>query len=399
MKKVFPGVIVCLILCHGFVQGEVFALRSGGTVEGAIQTAYEMDQKVWNIKTPEGVLLELEHRKAVSKIYKDPSKMILSYESSVPFYENTVENHLALAEKCKTFKLNDKAELHYRQVIALDPDHAEARKQLGYSNFNGMWLTREEEREGMGYVYKDRRWITTQQAAIEEDFKQQKQDDRIWAKEIARIVEGLHGSNHRVFAKEIQAIRDDRAVGPIIKRLRDENDEDIRIVYLKALKKIGSTDALLAIAASSMFDSVEEVRITALELLKETPGVTRYYTKFLQSSNNNEINHAAAMLEKISNPAAVPELISALITTHRETITDGGEGQYRPSFDNRTGSMGLTVGSSTKAIDNHVRNQSVLRALKRITGEDFGFDIDRWREWYKNQRRITNYSSRRGGMD
>lgn len=391
-----------MTLCHGFVQGEIFSLRSGGTIEGIIQTPYEMNQKVWNIKTKEGVLLELEHRRAVTKIYKDPAKTLVSYERSVPFYENTVENHLALAEKCKTFKLTDKANLHYRQIIELDPDHAEARKQLGYRNFNGIWLTREEERESLGYVYKNRRWVTTQQATIEEDTKLQKQENFFWKKEVERIVKGLHGRNHREFAKELQSIRDERAAGPIIEQLRSENDADLRIVYLKALKKIGSTDALYAIAAASMFDSVEEVRITALDLLKETAGVTRYYTRFLHdpNSSNDDINQAAVMLEKLGSRAAIAELINALITVHKETVTEGSaENEYNVSIDKKGKSGGLSLGQKTKIINHHVRNTSVHRALKRITGEDFGYDIDQWNDWYKNQRRVTQYNSRRGGMD
>ena len=105
------------------------------------------------------------------------------------------------------------------------------------------------------------------------------------------------------------------------------------------------------------------------------------------------------MLEKLGSKAAIPELINALVTVHRETIIEGGEGQYNVSIDKKGRSGGLTIGTSKKVINNNIRNQSVLRALKRLSGEDFGFDIDAWQEWYKNQRRVTHYNSRRGGLD
>jgi len=391
------GLTLGLTVFSPIAFGEIFSLRTGGTVEGTLRLPYDDERKIWHIETKEGIVLELEHRTAVSRIFNDPSRQLVSYENASPFYENTVENHWDLARKCKTYNLNRQAELHYRQVIELDPDHAEARKALGYTNYNGVWLTKEEERSGRGYVFKNGKWVTSQQSALDENRLQQKQENSYWKKEMARLVDALHGRDTKAAVKEMYAIRDGAAIPVIADCLRNEKDADLRIIYLKTLEKIGTADALLVIASVSMDDPVGEVRATCMDLLKQHPGMTRYYTRFLHVSDNAMVNQAGQMLERLGNKDAIPELINALVTKHTETVVAGSSG-YNIGFDNRGGS-GLNLGTSETKVTKDMKNQDVLRALKKLTGVDYGYDIPAWLDWYRNQRRVSNYNSRRGSVD
>ncbi|MDR1957900.1 MAG: hypothetical protein LBQ54_02455 [Planctomycetaceae bacterium] len=392
--------LLVLIFCPAFccfVDGEIFSLRNGGAVQGIIETSPQMEQKRWTVKTKEGILLELEHKNPVARIYKDVSKEQTSYENAAPFYENNVENHLKLAKLCKTYKMDSLSAMHFRQVIELDPEQGEARKALGYTKINGDWLTREEERSNMGYVYKDRHWITAERAAIEEGKLQQKNENGELRKRVSKIAEGLHGRNVKAAANELYALNDPAAVGPIVELLQKEPDADLRIIYLKALEKAETVEAFSALADVSMNDRVPEVAYTALELLRPHPGVTRYFTRFLRSPDNSTINKSAAALGKLNDKAATLELINALVTQHSETKLLGSGG-YDVGFNNR-GNTGFTTGQKTVVEHKELKNTDVLKALKKITSEDFGYDTNRWLDWYRGQRRVGNYNSRRGGVD
>jgi hypothetical protein len=51
-----------------------------------------------------------------------------------------VPDHLALAKKCREWKLDKQAAKEWSQVLALDPENAEARAGLGYKRVDGVWV-------------------------------------------------------------------------------------------------------------------------------------------------------------------------------------------------------------------------------------------------------------------
>ena len=59
-------------------------------------------------------------------------------------YRETVEDQLALAAWCKKAGLLDQWRAHLGNVLALNPDHQEARAALGYQRVDGIWLTPQE---------------------------------------------------------------------------------------------------------------------------------------------------------------------------------------------------------------------------------------------------------------
>ncbi len=62
-------------------------------------------------------------------------------ERAAKLSQDDLPGHLSLAFWCREMKLNEEATREFRQVIALDPDHSEARKALGYRKVDGRWRT------------------------------------------------------------------------------------------------------------------------------------------------------------------------------------------------------------------------------------------------------------------
>src|SRR5690606_27556133 len=146
-----------------------------------------------------------------------------------------------------------------------------------------------------------------------------------------------------------------------------------------------------------------EVRRAALAAISEPQydAALPYLVQGLRHSKNDVVRRAAAALEQIGDHRAVPELMKALITTHRYRVAvPDTASTYSFSHDGAFGPGGtplppaiaagmragaLPYGVSVVDLSRPVRtrmvtvsvnqeNPEVLSALQAITGERFGFD-------------------------
>ena len=76
--------------------------------------------------------------------WRRKSQRLAAYRRIREKYRETVEDQLALAGWCKKAGLHDQWRAHLGNVLALNPDHQEARGLLGYQRVNGIWLTPQE---------------------------------------------------------------------------------------------------------------------------------------------------------------------------------------------------------------------------------------------------------------
>lgn len=72
----------------------------------------------------------------------------------------TLQQRLDLAHWCKEKKIYKEMRAEYEAVMALDPDHVEAREALGYVQQDGLWMTRDEAMTARGFVRYKNEWIT-----------------------------------------------------------------------------------------------------------------------------------------------------------------------------------------------------------------------------------------------
>ena len=59
------------------------------------------------------------------------------------------------------------------------------------------------------------------------------------------------------------------------------------------------------------------------------------------------------------------------------------------------GGAGMSAGGGPKIVSFNVPNQPVLDALVTITGQNYGFDKQRWRAWYASQKKTETLDARR----
>jgi hypothetical protein len=376
---------------------EVFILTTGGRVEGQWLNRDETPRKKFVIQTSGGGQITLARTQVKEVLQARPEE--LEYQKIRPSYADTVEGQWALAEWCRTNRLTAQRETHLRRVIELDPDHVQARRALGYNQIDGKWQTQEEVMTARGYRRYNGRWLTPQEIELAERKRKNDLAEKQWAQKLKRWRDWLDSDRAAEGRKNILAINDPHAVAALAHSLQNERFPQARILYVEALANIGTPDATEALAACSVDDPNQEVRLTCLDYLEKRPNpdVVAYYVGRLRSKDNRVVNRAAVGLAHMKDPSAIGPLIQALVTVHKYKVTRGNPGAMSARFPtgNTPGGTGLAMNDGPKIISVPLTNQPVLDALVALTGQNFSFDQQAWTYWYAAQRKPANLDARR----
>jgi HEAT repeat protein len=325
------------------------------------------------------------------------------YERIKESFPDTADGQWRLAEWCRQHNLAAAREVHLKRVLDLDPDHPAARRALGYQKREGRWVTQEQVMTERGYVRYRGRWRLPQEVKQLEAKRKQTAAENQWQANLKRWRAWLNDERAAEATARIRAINDPTAIKALTTQLPDEPSQNVRLLYVDALARIGTPEAVMALVDVSLLDPLEEVRLTAIDHLaeKKLPEVVAMYIKALRSKDNNVVNRAAVGLAHMENVAAIPPLIDALITTHEYAIVQGSPG-ISTSFGSVSGPggtapvSGLSVGQSTTYVAEQVRNAAVRDALIKLTGMNYDFDVATWKAWLASRRKAQSLDARRG---
>jgi len=360
-------------------------LVGGGRVAGKLLNPQESPRRSFVVEVAEGVKVALDAAR-VRKVLR-PRAEEAEYERIRPTYPDTAEGQWELAQWCRERRLITQRQTHLRRVIELAPDHADARRALGYSQVDGQWATREEVMTKRGYVRYKGQWKLPQEVELLEEKRNLQESQQEWFIKLKRWRGWLDSDRSRQAQENIRAIDDTAATKALMMGLRDESDPRVRKLLIAALAKIDTPESARALAIASIVDPVEEVRLTCLDHLekKKRPEVAAYFVGKLRDKDNIVVNLAAIGLGRMKDPSSIGPLINALVTSHKfKIVTPGGDGMSA-SFG--SGGTGLSMGNKPKYIRRQIPNQAVLDALVAITGCNFNFDKQAWKYWYAAQKK------------
>jgi hypothetical protein len=357
-------------------------LKSGGTIQGewtnkAVHPSqYVVLTKLGRVTIPAA---EVDHVEVHKPAFEQ-------YRQSAANVADTVEAQWELATWCRNQSLGDQRELHLRRVIALDPDHYEARQLLGYTYQRGEWVTRQEHMHGKGYVYYEGRWRMGQEVDLREQRHATEKAEKEWLLRLRRMREALDTDRTREIVAEFVAIEDPHAVPALRQLMMEDPWQPAKLMYLRTLQNIGTPAAIALLFDISIRELDREVRLTSLETLTamDPPGLAREYLKVLGSKNNVEVNRVAIALKYLDDASTIVPLIDALITTHTLVLPGASPEAMTTSFSPDGGSS-FNTGGGAKRLTGQVQNGEVLAALHQITGRSFGYDQQAWRAWYAAQ--------------
>jgi hypothetical protein len=252
---------------------------------------------------------------------------------------------------------------------------------------------------------------------------QQTEAERSWFKKVHVWHGWLVGKNPERAGEayhELDTINDSHAVPALVHSFRDEPNEPARVLFVKLLTRLGGSKAFEALVNQSLLDASATVRRMALDSIppQSYSEVIPLYLKALRHDLNQVVLRAAAALQEIGDAQTIPPLIDALVTTHRYRVqvrtpsgqsigfTPGGQmltpgsqavlpaeieaglltGQYPNGVIYQDATPPPPGRVRTVTIQHNHQNAEVLGALKRLSGEDFGYDKRTWKLWWASQK-------------
>src|SRR5581483_11442533 len=288
-------------------DAEVFILKSGGRIEAEQLNPSRERGQPYQLRTSDGVRLALTESAVARVIVK--SELDKQYEALAAKLDNTIEAQWNMAEWCKEAGLADQRRRHLQAILALDPDHLDARKALGYQRFAGKWLTQEEHMQHLGYVKYKGSWRLRQEIEIASRQEQQelavkklRKDIRLWLEQVATGGRFADAAN-----RNLNALQDTDAVPALAEILGDtQQPKAVRKRCLDILEKLPATGAMPTLVRIALNDSDSELQDRCLDLLKEQGPhlVLSLFIDELKSKDNDRVNRAADCLGRLGDKSA-----------------------------------------------------------------------------------------------
>ena len=391
----------CWCLCLGAVvavpaaRGAVFVLVTGGQIEGQLLNPDEQPRQSYIIRTETGGTVKLASAQ-VDRILT-LSEDLAWYHQTLPEVPPTIDGHWTMAEECRRRNLNPQREFHLQEILTLDPEHAEARYGLGYSQVDGNWVRTDQWMLSRGYVRYRGAWRIAQDVALEQAREKHDKQVKDWRQKIKtwRTAIAKRRGREQEALEALRAIRDPAAAPALAEIVEDARESrELRMVCIEVLGRLRSSAGVNAFVKQAVEDPDPHIREACLDQLARygTPQAVRACQKMLTSKDNQRVNRAAVCLGVLQDSSATLSLINALITEHRFVLQSGGgsPGQMNLGFGGGPGTSGNTfsAGGRPQVIDKKLRNQGVLSALVALhPGINFGYDVEAWKRWYATRNR------------
>jgi hypothetical protein len=376
-------------------RAEVFVLSSGGSVSGELVNRSEIPRKQYVIKLAGEGQITLAASQVEQVLNQRPEED--EYKNIRPAYPDAAEAQWALAEWCRQHKMPVERETHLKRIVELDPNHADARRALGFVQIDGQWTTQDQLMIERGYKRYKGRWRLQQEIDLIENNAKLDAARQEWSQNIKRWRGWLGTDREEQARANFGKIADPMAVEALMTNLHEDGLAPARMLYIEALARINTPKAAKALANAAIEDPVEELRLSCLDHLQKEkrPDIVAFFVSKLRDKKDNlTVNLAAVALGRMNDPSSIGPLIDALVTSHKfKVVKSGGDGSTSASFG--SGGAGLSMGGGPKFITKQFPNQAALDALMAITGQNFGFDKSLWRKWYSAQKKPETIDARR----
>lgn len=401
--------ILALVVWPRFVGADVVYKKDGGKITGTIIRSESGPDHV-TIKTRFGTFKVPQHN--LEKIEYE-QKNVEQYQEKAKTFKDTPEDQLQLALWCLENGHRSEYEKHLKRVIELDPDNGEARTRLGYRLYNGEWKTKDEYFTEQGYVKYRGEYVLPQERTRLEAKKDFTKDQREYYRNVRVWQKWLRQSDADRQAEATQnllQIQDEAAVKPLVEILGDDGNDQERYLLVDVLANIEGDTSTQGLVLVALNDKVATNRFHAVDVLKKRKSVAlvNHLAGVLRDNDNSRVRHAAIALGEIGDRSVIPALVDALVTTHRyeyepsfmDQVRANSGAQYtprtiirpdgvmiRPSVRPPVIGGGLRVGQppGKQVVIQEHKNQEVVDALRNLTGNNFGFDKERWLVWIREE--------------
>jgi hypothetical protein len=380
---------------------DVLTLETGGTISGEWLNRDERPLTHYRLRTSAGVVVSLQLSQVRQADSQSPAAS--EYEQLLPTFRDTVDDQWKLAEWCRLHQLASERARHLERVLALDADHAGARRALGFVLAGKEWVRHADAKRHDGFELYKGRWRTIQEIELLETTAKRELAEKDWLQKIRRWRRDLDSDRAREAFAQLSAIQDPVAIAPLVHVIHHDRNRRAKMTFLDIIAEIADPAAVKALVQVSLSDPDDEIFHYCLAKIVRLnpPHVADAYIKALQDQNNIIINRAGIALGEIGDRSAIPPLIAALVTVHTKTVGPTGRGAgdtISQSFN--TSSQPGVSGNSFRANEGpktfvyRVQNQHVLDALTKLSrGISFGYDSRAWQYWHAQEKQSASKTS------
>lgn len=370
-------IFLILLLSPGALAfADEVELVSGGRIEGKV--ASEKDGQTLVVKTPFG---NIATRRSHALNVQKAAPQFQEYKKRAPKTPDTAAAQWELSKWCAENELRKERLPHLRRVVELETNHVQARAALGFSFHDGQWVLIGQRLQEDGYVFIGGKWLSPQDVEVLGEIKARVNAERKWVARTSRLVAMLQNHHRERAIEELLAINDIHALPALVQRYREPNPRHVRATLLRAIENIDSTKARENLIMLTLYEPDEEMAHLCIQSIQSTvpsDELVEKFTELLQSENNFEINRAAWVLGELNATEALPQLISALVSSH--VVANA---RPKPQVVRRR--------RQPKSVRPEVRssfpNVQVLNTLNKLSGENFGYDQKKWEGWLAIQQR------------
>lgn len=404
------------LLAPSSSRGDVIRLKNGGEVRGLISKATTPQDPVVLIRTVAGA--EVQVARADIDFISTRSPLVEEYHTRARRTPDTVEGHWQLAGWCLQRQMQTQRREQLEAILDLDPNHEEARKSLGHIRHHGEWMTRDDAMARQGYVKYKGRYVTQHEYDLLEKTAAERAAEAEWHPKVRRWVNMLTDRDairRQEGEQALRSITDPDAVSGLNQFLASHDNPLGRRMFVDIVSRMPGKKPVRRLVERVLYDNDQNVRQAALAGIahEHAEEAVRYLLPALKEKNNAVVRRAAVGVGKFGDQRVVPNLIAALITSHRVKVqvpsnnalgfanTGNGIAQVNPN--GYGGTMPTDIEMMARAgqfpygaivipepnqiihtanINVDVRNEEVLLALQKITGKDFGYDQRDWQRWY-----------------
>jgi hypothetical protein len=376
--------LLLALLLAGPALADTVVTTDGRRLEG---TVTERDGKIV-VSPKKGIEIildksEIDRIEAGSSVKEDFAKKKADLVPGDP------EPRYALAQWCKEKGLLAEQKQMLEDVIRLAPDHAQARRDLGYVKDGDQWITEDDLRKKLGFEKVNGKWVPAA------DAKRARRAEEIRKLLLRFALVWPHQDQKATAARaELDALEkeDPTLVGPLVEERLGEHDATVRFALVVLLGKAKAKASAPRLVALTFQDDDRDVRIAAAKSAWQCEDVGAR-TAIVQSLFNSKKvirERAADALDYIQDPETIPYLMEALYLV-AQTQVEVEDAPISRSFggvaaEGNFGGYWITAGSvavETRYV--YLYSKKALAALKRMTGKDFDFSKHDWFEWWKTE--------------
>src|SRR5262245_37157909 len=192
-----------------------------------------------------------------------------------------IAGRLDLARWCAAKKLGDRAAEQYRGIIAINPDHEEARAALGYRRHNGEWMTEDQVKEALGLVRHKGKWMTPEQRDLEIALEAKREIEKKYSFEVDKWLDRLGSSDAAKVAEakeKLAPLADSAKLRRFVDEIRSSKDQ-VRLYVIQELGRMAADvqaageklveKAGKELARKAIWDPQQEIRDAAVKTVEK----------------------------------------------------------------------------------------------------------------------------------